>query len=225
MKRLNTMLFLGALSLAACNQETKTTETTESTTVRDDQTAGHNTDYEAENRNRANRIAAQMASEMKLDSLIQRRVETAYINRARRLAEIQNRYNLHSDDQSGGLSTDADTTGLYRDIYSIDVETDQEFESILSPVQFRTYQTNRSTYFGEDIVGKVKIDGDEIKIKTDEMKVKAEPGESKVETSTYKSKIDGDESKYKSDDVKIKEEPGKTKYKSDDLKVKIKEKD
>jgi hypothetical protein len=132
---------------------------------------------------------------------------------------------MQGNDQSGGLASEADTTGMYGEIHAIDVETDNELRNLLTPQQYKSYETNRSSYYSDETEREVKVDGDEIKVKTGDIKVKASPGESKVETSTYESKIEGDESKFKSKDTKIKSEPGKTKYESGDTKIKVKEKD
>jgi hypothetical protein len=226
MKKLSMLLFLGTISLAACNRESKTTETTETTTVEEGTTAtAGEADYEAEYRARANRMATRMGTDLKFDTTLQSRVEGVYYNRSRRLAEIQSRYNMQGNDQSGGLASEADTTGMYGEIHAIDVETDNELRNLLTPQQYKSYETNRSSYYSDETEREVKVDGDEIKVKTGDIKVKASPGESKVETSTYESKIEGDESKFKSKDTKIKSEPGKTKYESGDTKIKVKEKD
>jgi hypothetical protein len=223
MKRLCIMLFVGSFALAACNRETKTTETTETTTMTGENAAAGEADYQAEYRDRANRMASQMSTDMQLDTTAQSQVEDVYYDRSRRVAEIHNRYNFKGNNQSGGLA--ADTTGMYGEIHAIDVETDNKLRDILSPIQYKTYETKRSTYFSDGIEREVKVDGDEITVKTGDIKVKAEPGESKVETSKYESKIDGDERKYKSKDTKIKSEPGESKYKSGDTKIKKEEQD
>lgn len=225
MKKINMLIFLGAVSLSACSTETKKTEHTEETTVSSNQEAAGQADYEAEARDRANRMATRMATDLQFDPATQTKVEGVYYNRNRRVAEIESRYNLTGTNQSGGLAADVDTTALYREIKAIDVETDTELRNILSPEQYKSYESNRSVYFTDDVNREVETDGEEIKVKTGDIKVKAEPGESKVETSTYESKIDGDESKFKSKDTKIKTEPGKTKYENEDVKIKIKEKD
>ena len=223
MKRLCIMLFVGSFALAACNRETKTTETTETTTITDENAAAGQADYEAEHRDRANRMASQMSTDMQLDTSTESQVEEVYYDRSRRVAEIHNRYNFKGNNQSGGLAAGTDTTGMYGEIHAIDVETDNKLRDILSPIQYKTYETKRTTYFSDGIEREVKVDGDEIKVETGDIKVKAEPGESKVETSTYESKIDGDERKYKSKDTKIKSEPGESKYKSGDTKIKQEE--
>jgi hypothetical protein len=219
MKKLSMLLLLGSLALAACNRETKTAEHTETTTVTEGQAQAGEADYEAEYRDRANRMADRMATDLQIDTATQSQVEGVYFNRSRRLAEIQSRYNMTGTNQSGGL---ADTTGMYGEIRAIDLETDNALRDLLSPQQYKSYETNRSTYYSDDIARDVQVDGEEIKVKTGDIKVKAGPGESKVETSTYESKIEGDESKYKSkeDNTKIKSEPGKTKYESGDTKIK-----
>jgi hypothetical protein len=225
------LLFMGALSLAACNRETDKKEDTDTTTVAESQVQAGEADYEAEYRNRASRMGTRMASDLKFDTATQSQVESVYYNRSRRLAELQNRYHLQGNNQSGGQAAGADTTGMYQEMHNIDLDTDKELGTILSPEQFKIYQTNRSSYYdGETSTGDatprdVQVEGEEIKVKTGDIKVKAEPGKSKVETSTYESKIDGDETKFKSKDTKIKTEPGKTKYESGDTKIKIKEKD
>jgi hypothetical protein len=227
MKKLCTLLLIGSVTLAACNRETKTTEHTETTKVVEEQAAAGQGDYEAEYRDRANRMASRLATDLQFDTATQSRVEGVYLNRSRRLAEIEGRYNIQGTNRSGGLAADVDTTGMYGEIHSIDVETDNELRNILSPQQFKTYETNRATYYSDDVNREVQVDGEEIKVKTGDIKVKAEPGKSKVETSTYESKVEGDESKYKSktSNTKIKSEPGKTKYETEDAKIKIKEKD
>lgn len=219
------LIFLGAISLAACSTETKKTAHTEETTVTDNQASAGQADYEAEARDRANRMATRMATDLQFDPSTQTKVEGVYYNRNRRVAEIHSRYHMTGTNQSGGLAADADTTGLYSEIKAIDVETDNELRNILSPEQYKSYETNRSVYFSDDVTRDVEVDGEEIKVKSGDIKVKAGPGESKVETSTYESKVEGDESKFKTKDTKIKSEPGKTKYENEDVKIKIKEKD
>ncbi|MGV3504562.1 MAG: hypothetical protein ACO1O1_12715 [Adhaeribacter sp.] len=225
MKKINMLIFLGAISLSACSTETKTTDHTDTTTVSDNQASAGQADYEAEARDRANRMATRMATDLKFDPATQSKVEGVYYNRNRRVAEIEGRYNMTGTNVSGGLSAEVDTTGMYNEIKAIDVETETELRNILSPDQYKSYETNRSVYFTDDVNREVETDGDEIKVKSGDIKVKAEPGESKVETSTYESKIDGEESKFKTKDTKIKSEPGKTKYENENVKIKIKERD
>jgi hypothetical protein len=239
MKKILMLLCLGSATLTACNRETKTTEHTKTTAVAEDQARAGQADYQAEYRDRANRIADRMATDMQFDTATQSRVEDVYYNRSRQLGEIHSRYNMTGTNQSGGLATDADTSGMYSEMRAIDMETDNALRDILSPLQFRSYETNRSAYYtdernrdvqpggagaqSDNVNRNVETDGKEIKVKSGDIKVKAQPGESKVETSTYESKIKGDERKYKSGDTKIKSEPGKSKYESGDTKVKIKE--
>jgi hypothetical protein len=243
MKKLLMLLFLGSATLAACNREAKTTDHTEATTVAEDQTSAGQADHEDESRDRANRMANRMATDMQFDTATQSRVEDVYYNRSRQLEQIHSRYNMTGTNQSGGLATSLDTAGMSGEMQAIDLETDNALRDILSPLQYKTYETNRSTYYADEMNRdikmademnsqgqtqgtqdrEVKTDGKEIKVKSGDIKVKAKPGESKVETSTYKSKIEGDERKYKSKDTKIKSEPGKTKTESGDTKTKIKE--
>lgn len=222
MKKFLMVLFLGSATLAACNRETKTTERTQSTSAVEEQTGMGQADNDAQYRDQANRMASQMATDMAFDTATQSRVEDVYYDRSRQLEEIHSRYNMTGTNQSGGLAADVDTAAMYGEIRALDLKTDNALRDILSPVQYETYQSKRSTYHADEMNRNITRDGEEIKVKAGDIKVKAQPGESKVETSTYESKIEGDETKYKAkgSDTKIKSEPGKTKYESGDTKIK-----
>lgn len=220
MKKFLMVLFLGSATLAACNRETKTTDQTKTTSVTEDQARAGASDPDDQYRNRANRMASQMATDMQFDTATQSQVEDVYYDRSRQLGEIHSRYNMTGTNQSGGLAADVDTAAMFGEIEALDLKTDNALRDILSPLQYKTYETNRSIYYADEMHRDMKRDGEEIKVKTGDIKVKAKPGESKVETSTYESKIEGDETKYKSGDTKIKSEPGKIKYESGDTKIK-----
>jgi hypothetical protein len=221
---------VGFLSLGACTRDKSAAENADSTAATESSattttTTSAEQDYEAEYRDRANRLATRMATDYKIDTASQSRVRQVYYKRARRIAEIRSKYNMTGNTVSGGV----DTTAYFGEIQALDQDIDREFQSIqsiLSPEQYKTYESNRTTYWGEDDMNRdVDVDGDETTVETGDIKVKAEPGKSKVETSTYESKIKGDERKYKSGDTKIKSEPGKTKIETGDTKIKIKDKD
>lgn len=218
MKNWGILLFLGCCALTACNRETKTTETTKTSAVATE-TQKNNTPADAEYRKQANRTASQMATDMKFDQATQSKVENLYYDRNRRMGEIHNRYNWTGTNQSGGLATGTDTTGMHGEISAVNRETDNALRDILSPIQYESYQARRSTYVPPfvtpEISRNIQVDGEEITVKTEDMKVKAGPGESKVETSTYESKKEGQKTKYKTKDTKLKVKDNQIKVEKD----------
>lgn len=202
----NLLLFSCAatLALASCSQE-KAAETTTTTTTTE---TGSAPATEGTYRTRANRIAARMATDLKItDTTVVARAEDIYFNRSRRLADLQAQYAT-------------DTTGLYTAMQAINTETDTQFKTIFSePAQYEAYVANRMNYAEQMYVeeapaptsaaptadqGETKIEADgDMKTKyADGTKVKTESdGEMKIKTA--------DGSKVKVDDdgeIKMKEE-------------------
>lgn len=182
-----TLLLLASaatLSVAACTQEhttdtATTTPPTEATMPADGAMPTLDADY----RSRASRIADRMASDMKItDTTTVGGIRTAYYYRVRRLDSLRQRYGT-------------DTAGLGEALRSVNSETDQQLQAILTaPTQYETYQSNRTVYDddnrsdSENATLKVKADGD-VKIK---------------DAQGNKTKLDADDGT-----VKLKPEDGK----------------
>ncbi|QHL87565.1 hypothetical protein GU926_08985 [Nibribacter ruber] len=196
-------------------------------------TTAANYNYDAEYRERATRLARQVTSDLQLDQATQERVRTVYYNRARQVDELERTYS--SRNASAGLAFDSAVTSgsedliegdmqvngypeerpetYYTELETINSNVDLELKGLLTPQQFKVYQSNRGKYYGDDIKyetstgDKLKIDGDEAKVKVGDAKMKR----------------DGDEAKFKAGDTKIKKDGNETKVKTDDGKIKMEE--
>lgn len=130
------ILFLGIslFAFASCNKaEKKEAETTATETT----TTTETPDYDAMYRERASQTAAQMSKDLKFDTdtAMQRKVSTVYYTRAKRRHEARGKYAT-------------DTTGMYKEMRQIDLESDTEFKKILPPQQYPVYEAKRTTYYG-----------------------------------------------------------------------------
>ncbi|MCC2547655.1 hypothetical protein LJY25_14465 [Hymenobacter sp. BT175] len=199
----------GALSMAACSQE-KTTDTT-TTTMEGGANATATTTSDETYRTRANTVATRMASDMKIqDTATVSRMRTAYYNRARRMDEMRSKYT-------------SDTTGMYRAMRDLDMETDQEFKTILTdPTQYSAYESNRTTYYDDSAYG----DDASMSASGSDMSTSGSASSADM-SSTSGSSTEGGKLKVKRDgDVKIKDAQGnKTKVDGDDGTLKSKPED
>ena len=217
MKKIWIMLLgAGLVTIGACTRTETADETaettTETTTTTTTETVG-NMDNDSMYRQRADRYASQLSTDLNLDTTQQRKASTTYYNRTRRYGDLETRYST-------------DTTGMYQERTTIDRETDAELRSYLTPEQWTQYETNRMNYADTEFKMKtddmkMKVEGDESKFKSGDTKMKTEGDETKMESGDTKMKTDGDESKYKSGDTKVKSETGESKYKSGDTKIKV----
>jgi hypothetical protein len=131
------LMLLGAsvFVFASCSKtEKKETDTTTATVT---ENTDANVDEDAMYRERSSETASQMAKDLKFDAdtAMQRKVSTTYYTRAKRRSETRKKYTT-------------DTTGMYMEMRKIDLETDQEFKSMLKPEQYQTFETSRTTYYG-----------------------------------------------------------------------------
>ncbi|AKQ46543.1 hypothetical protein TH63_14345 [Rufibacter radiotolerans] len=236
------LMVVGAMSFTACREDAGTsTETQNNDSSTPDNASGATTDstattynYDAEYRERANRMTSQMSQDLRLDTATQARIRTVLYNRARHMNELETRYS--STNRSAGYAADntsdmmvADSgvstqgnmevtgypedypTTYYNELESLNTNVDMEVKGLLTPEQFKAYESNRNKYYGYELKHKAQ-DGSKMKVDGDEAKIKA--GDTKV-------KRDGDESKIKTDNAKIKREKGEVKYKSGDTKIKL----
>ncbi|QDA59496.1 hypothetical protein [Hymenobacter jejuensis] len=206
-----------ALTMASCSQDkpadTATTTTTTTTTTTSD----------AAYRDRADRIAQKMATDMKItDTAVVSRVRTAYYNRARRLSELRSQYT-------------SDTTGMAAAMRDANTETDSEFKTIFTdPAQYQAYETNRATYDDANYADNSSSsdamsssDSSGTTMSADASSGSASDAGSTTSMSVDKAKLKGDNGskmKVKSDgDVKVKDSEGnKGKMDADDGTVKSK---
>ena len=126
------LLGAGLFAIASCN---KTEKTASDTAVVTENTQP--VDNEAMYRNRAQKVSRQMARDLQFDAdtAMQTKVSRVYYTRVQRRNETRGRYAT-------------DTTGMHAAMRDIDLETDQEFQRILKPEQYKVYETNRTTYYG-----------------------------------------------------------------------------
>ncbi|SDX76793.1 hypothetical protein [Hymenobacter psychrophilus] len=211
-----TLLLLSAaaaFTLGSCseNQPAETTTTTTDTTMTTATTTG-SMDYSPEAVNsRADRMAGDMATSMKLDEPTRTRVRDIYVARGQRMAELNQKYMT-------------DTMGMAaarRDVYS---NTDAEMKTVFTdPTQYTAYESSRSSYMDDrymdsgsmgssDNMSMGSSSADMSSSEMDKMKMKGEDG------SKLKVKADGD--------VKMKDAEGnKAKMDADDGTVKMKPQD
>ncbi|GAA4004052.1 hypothetical protein GCM10022408_14650 [Hymenobacter fastidiosus] len=135
------LLFLSCaatLALASCSQE-KTTDTTTmdggmTTTTTTTTTSPAMYTDEAYN-SRADRIAADMATKMKLDDATRTKVRTVYYNREKRFGDLQSQYT-------------SDTTGMAAAMRTVYTDTDTELKSVFTdPTQYSAYESSRADYY------------------------------------------------------------------------------
>lgn len=212
-----TLLLLSAaaaFTLGSCseNKPAETTTATTDTTMTTTTTSG-SMDYSPEAVNsRADRMANDMATSMKLDEPTRMKVRDMYVTRGQRMAELNQKYMT-------------DTMGMAaarRDVYT---NTDTEMKTVFTdPKQYSAYESSRTNYYDDrymDNTGSASSDNmttnssDNMSSGTmntadvDKMKVKGEDG------GKLKVKADGD--------VKMKDAEGnKAKMDADDGTVKMK---
>ncbi|UYZ57954.1 T-complex 10 C-terminal domain-containing protein [Hymenobacter latericus] len=134
------LLFAGAATLAlstACNRDkpaavdAAATPSADTAVVVDDD--ADMTVYQ----DQANRTADQVAADLGVsDTAKVRRFRNTYYTRAQRIGDLDAQY-------------ETDTAGRYAATRQIDTDTDTEVRTILGDdAQYRTYETNRSRYYG-----------------------------------------------------------------------------
>ncbi|ALD22418.1 T-complex 10 C-terminal domain-containing protein [Hymenobacter sp. DG25A] len=136
------LLFLSAavaFTAASCNQdkqaatEAATSPSADTAVVVGDNNMDNDT---AAYRTEASSLADRIAKDLNVtDTVVVTRIEKTYYTRGRRLNEINSRYST-------------DTTGRYAAQRLVNDETDSEVRTIVTnPTQYRTYETNRSSYY------------------------------------------------------------------------------
>jgi hypothetical protein len=136
------LLFLSAavaFTAASCNQDkpaamdAATTPSADTAVVVGDNNLDNDT---AAYRTEASSLADRIAQDLNVtDTVVVTRIEKTYYTRGRRLNEINTRYAT-------------DTTGRYAAQRLVNDETDREVRTIVTnPTQYRTYETNRSSYY------------------------------------------------------------------------------
>lgn len=213
----------GALLLfgtASCGGDNKPVETT----AEDNSASGDtavvmgdgmaSADPDAMYRMRSRRIADKMYSDMHLtDTTMRTKFATTYYNRAKRYGEMRTKYQ-------------ADTTGQYQAMRQADMETDKEFQTVLTdPKMYKEYETHRMDYSDDKFMDDASMGGGEMNGggtmdggSSMNSGGGAEGGamNSGSDAEMAGGKMDGDKAK-----VKIKGEDGsKLKMKDGDVKVK-----
>ncbi|GAB3232354.1 hypothetical protein GCM10027346_19560 [Hymenobacter seoulensis] len=145
-----TLLFLScaaSLAVVSCNQDKQaavdaaTTPSADTAVVVRDGTMDTDADATATAdtaayRTEADRLADRIAQDLRLtDTVVVTRVEKTYYTRGRQLRDVETRYAT-------------DTTGRYAAQRAINDNTDREVRTyITDPNQYRTYETNRNSYY------------------------------------------------------------------------------
>lgn len=123
-----------AFTMASCSTDNKTTETATTdgmTTTTTTTTTSYSDDAIQQ---RADRIAAAMAAKMKFDDATRTKVRTVYINRGKRLGELQTQYAT-------------DTTGMAAAMRTAYMDADMEMKTVFTdPTQYSAYETSRMDY-------------------------------------------------------------------------------
>lgn len=207
-----TLLLLSAaaaFTMASCSDQ-KNADVTDATTAPEAASANAQpaaADVDMAYRNRATRIADQMATDMKItDTAVVSRIRTTYYNRARRVGELQTKYA-------------SDTAGMAAEMRTVYADTDTEFKGYLPAESYTAYESSRANYSDDRFMN-------------DDMSSSASSAGSSSDMSTMEagSKMkndDGSKVKVKADgDVKIKDAEGnKMKLDGDDGTVKLKPED
>lgn len=133
------LLFLSAaaaFSVASCTQDKPAAVDAATTPSADTAVVVNSTTDTTAYRTDADALAARIAQDLKLtDTVVVTRIEKTYYTRGRRLNEVNTRYA-------------ADTTGRYAALREVNDNTDREVRTIITdPAQYRTYETNRTTYY------------------------------------------------------------------------------
>lgn len=198
-----------ALTMGACSQE-KTTDTattnmegdgmtTTTTTTTTTMTPAMYTKEAVESR--ADRMAADMATKMKLDEAMRTKVRTVYVNRGMRMSELANKYAT-------------DTTGMAADMRNVYSESDMEMKQVfVDPAMYTQYETDRMSYYDTNYMDDTSMSADA-----------SGSSDASMDANSKTKYDDGSKVKVKSDgDIKIKDAEGnKTKMDADDGTVKDK---
>jgi len=134
----NALLLLAsatAFSLASCSSNTTTETTTTPTDGAATTTTTTKTVSDEAYHSRGNRMADKFATDMKIsDQGTRDKLRTAYYNRSKRYDDMMSKYQ-------------SDTTGMSAARNQYNMDTDNEFKTVLSsPDQYSSYQSSRSTY-------------------------------------------------------------------------------
>ncbi|MBC6697613.1 hypothetical protein [Hymenobacter sp. BT190] len=201
-----------AFTMASCsdNKTTDTATTTDgmTTTTTTTTTTAYSDDAIQQ---RADRIATAMAAKMKFDDATREKVRTVYINRGKRLGELQTQYAT-------------DTTGMAAAMRTAYSDADTEMKSVFTdPTQYSAYETSRMEYRDD-----LYMD-DAMSTSTPEMSTTdASASNSSMSMEEGKTKgADGSKVKVSADgDVKVKDAEGnKMKVDGDDGTMKAKDED
>ncbi|MBD2715896.1 hypothetical protein KBK19_12700 [Microvirga sp. STR05] len=192
---------VASLSLASCsdNKTTDTATTTSGDGMTTTTTTTTTTAYSDEAiQQRADRIAAAMAAKMKFDDATREKVRTVYINRGKRLGELQTQYAT-------------DTTGMAAAMRTAYSDADMEMKTVFAdPTQYSAYESSRTEYMDD-----MYMDDASMQANSTDMSTTPEASGTATEVSKMKVKADGD--------VKIKDVEGnKMKMDGDDGTVKAK---
>jgi hypothetical protein len=132
----------GALAVASCNRDNSADSGTAGTNTTDmsaneSGSAAMGGYSETDYNRRADRIAADMATKMKLDEATRERVRTVYYNRSKRLGEVHSKYTQ-------------DTTGMAAAMREVYNEADTELKTVFTdPQQYSAYESSRPMYLEE----------------------------------------------------------------------------
>ncbi|WBA41791.1 hypothetical protein [Hymenobacter canadensis] len=197
-----------AFTMASCS-DNKTTETATTTDGMTTTTTTTTTSYSDDAiQQRADRIAAAMAAKMKFDDATREKVRTVYINRGKRLGELQTQYAT-------------DTTGMAAAMRTAYMDADTEMKSVFTdPTQYSAYETSRMEYRDDMYMDDMSS--------TSDMSTDASASNSSMSMEEGKTKgADGSKVKVSADgDVKIKDAEGnKMKVDGDDGTMKAKTED
>ena len=213
-----TLLLLSAaaaFTLGSCS-ENKPAETTTTTTDTSMTTTTTGTmDYSPEAVNsRADRMANDMATSMKLDEPTRTKVRTVYVTRGQRLAELNQKY----------MSDTMGMAAARRDVYN---NADLEMKTVFTdPTQYSAYESSRTNYYDDRYMdnntgmssnnsGSTSADNmssgttnmndvDKMKVKGDDgskMKVKADGDVKMKDAEGNKAKMDADDGTMKAKPV------------------------
>ncbi|QNH61636.1 hypothetical protein [Hymenobacter sediminicola] len=197
---------VASLSLASCsdNKTTDTATTTSGDGMTTTTTTTTTTAYSDEAiQQRADRIAAAMAAKMKFDDATREKVRTVYINRGKRLGELQTQYAT-------------DTTGMAAAMRTAYSDADMELKTVFTdPTQYSAYESSRTEYMDDMYMDDASMQANSTDMSTTTTETSGTAAGTATEVSKMKVKADGD--------VKIKDVDGnKMKMDGDDGTVKAK---
>ena len=201
------------LTLASCSQnkteDTASSTATDGTTTTTTTTATQTSYSEDAIQRRADRMASDMATKMKLDDATRTKIRTVYLTRGQRIGELQQKYAT-------------DTTGMaaaMRDVYA---SSDAEMKSVFTdPTQYSAYQSSRMEYMDD----RYKDDDAMASSSSMDSSSMGSSTSGSMSASSGSSMASGDDKvKIKRDgDIKLKDSEGnKAKIDADDATIKTK---